>query len=434
MASGDAGGHTSELGILTRASAGLLDVVAGTVEHTHTAISDRAFALLGPLGAGVRPIHDGITRLTYRAVRGGLHGAGAAAGVVADRHPGLRRLRPLSTRRGVRTLAAVSGIVGDRLAAEHPSLDLGLELRHDDRSLPAEPAALAAAHPDAGGELVVFVHGLCEDDRSWQRPSRAHRAAAREGDPGASRVLTHGQRLAREHGLTPLYLRYNTGRAVPDNGARLADLLEATVAAWPTGVTRIALVGHSMGGLVLRSATHHAVTHGHAWADRVSDVVYLGTPHLGAPLARGVRAAARALALAPETRGLTGLLDHRSEGVRDLTTGRVLAEVTEATEALRETAGDPPPLPDARHHLLAATVTRDPAHPVGRIVGDLLVRADSGAGRSVRRDAGLGDDVVVLGGIDHFDLLTDRAVGEQLVHWLAPSGAPEVSGGRRAGP
>ena len=425
----------SELGAISRATGGLLDIVAETVEHTHTAISDRVLRLLGPLGTGIRPIHDGITRLAYRGVRGGLRGAGTLAGAIADHHPRLRRLRPLSTPGGVRTLAAVSGIVGDRLAEEHPTLDLGVELHHEDRPLDPDPEAIAAAHPHDPDDLVVFIHGLCEDERSWQRPSRAHRAARRGGTDEVV-VISHGQRLAATHGMAPLYVRYNTGRRVGVNGHRLAHALDEALTVWPTEVRRITFVGHSMGGLVVRSACHHAARAGLAWRHLVSDVVYLGTPHLGAPLARGVHAAAWALARLPETRGLTGFLDQRSEGVRDLTTGEVLAGVTaeQAAEALQTTAGDPPPLPDARHHLLAATITRDPDHPFGRVVGDLLVRTDSGSGRSRHRDAGLGDDVVVQGGIDHFDLLSDPDVGAHLVRWLAPQEAAPVSEVRRAAP
>ena len=410
----------SEIGAISRASTGLLDIVADTVEHTHTAISSRVFDVLGPLGFGVRSVHDGITRLSYRAVRTGLRGAGALAGTIADHHPRLRRLQPLGTTAGVRVLSAASGIVGDRLADDHPSLDLGLEVCHEDGRPHPDPEGITSLrHADT---LVVFVHGLCEDERAWQRRSRAHKAAERAEDLEAARVVTHGQRLAHAHGMTPLYVRYNTGRRVHVNGARLANTLDDVVATWSADVRRIVLVGHSMGGLVARSACHHAIAAEQAWVERVSNLIYLGTPHLGAPLARGVHDAARWLARLPETRGFTRLLDHRSDGVRDLTTGRIVAEAAarETEAALQEETGEEvTPLPCVRHHLLAATITRDPNHPVGRLLGDFLVRADSGSGRTRTRDAGLGDDIVVHGGIDHFDLLSDPAVGEQLVAWLA---------------
>ena len=56
---------------------------------------------------------------------------------------------------------------------------------------------------------------------------------------------------------------------------------------------RIALVGHSLGGLIIHSAC--AVEHESTWTERLTDVVTLGTPHLGSPversIARGLRIA-----------------------------------------------------------------------------------------------------------------------------------------------
>ncbi len=62
--------------------------------------------------------------------------------------------------------------------------------------------------------------------------------------------------------MTPVYLRYNTGLPVGRNGADLAWLLDDLVAAWPVPVRSIALVGHSMGGLVVRAAFHAAAHRG----------------------------------------------------------------------------------------------------------------------------------------------------------------------------
>ena len=62
----------------------------------------------------------------------------------------------------------------------------------------------------------------------------------------------------------------------------------------------IALIGHSMGGLVARSACHYAPAG--AWRERVRHVFMLGAPHKGAPLELAANAACHALSRLPETR------------------------------------------------------------------------------------------------------------------------------------
>ena len=132
-----------------------------------------------------------------------------------------------------------------------------------------------------------------------------------------------------------------------ENGVALASLLQDLVDRWPVGATRIALVGHSMGGLIVRAAGAVAGPTD-AWTDLVSDVVTLGTPHLGAPVARGIGHGSRGLARLPETAAFGRILDWRSVGVHDLVAGL---------------ADDVPPLPHARYRLVAATRDRAAAPP-----------------------------------------------------------------------
>ena len=177
--------------------------------------------------------------------------------------------------------------------------------------------------------------------------------------------------LAAE-GWTPVFLRANTGLGLRENGVALTALLQELTEAWPVGVTRIALVGHSMGGLIMRAAGAVATGVERPWTELVSDVVTLGTPHLGAPIARGVGHGSRGLARLPETSAFGRILDWRSVGVHDLVAG--LAE-------------DVPALPHARYRLVAATLTSSPRHPVGHVVGDVMVRVPSAYGRDRRRRA-----------------------------------------------
>ena len=81
-----------------------------------------------------------------------------------------------------------------------------------------------------------------------------------------------------------------------------------------------------------------------------------------------------------------------------------------------------PPLPHARYHLVSATLTRSPRHPVGRFLGDLLVRQPSAYGRSpVAQGPGLfpGADELHLPRAGHFDLLNHPGVHAALRDWLA---------------
>ena len=181
--------------------------------------------------------------------------------------------------------------------------------------------------------------------------------------------------------------------------------MQHLVEEWPTEVDRIALVGHSMGGLVMRAAGAVAAEAERPWTGLVSDVVTLGSPHLGSPVARGVGHGSRGMARLPETSAFGRILDWRSVGVHDLVVG--LAE-------------DVPPLPHARYRLVAATLTSSPRHPVGHVVGDLLVRVPSAYGRD-RWGGELfpGADVLHVGRTDHFGLLNHPEVQRALRGWLA---------------
>jgi pimeloyl-ACP methyl ester carboxylesterase len=199
-------------------------------------------------------------------------------------------------------------------------------------------------------------------------------------------------------------LRANTGLGLRENGAALTVLLQHLVEEWSVPVERIALVGHSMGGLVMRAAAAVASGVEEPWSGLVSDVVTLGTPHLGAPLARHVGHGSRGMSVLPETAAFGRILDWRSLGVHDLVAG--LAE-------------DVPPLPNARYHLVAATLTRARRHPVGHLVGDMLVRPESAYGQDPSgRRLFPGADVLHVGGTGHFGLLNHPEVHRALRDWL----------------
>ncbi len=355
------------------------------VEGMHRAIARPWFGALGAVGKPLRMAHEGVSRVVYSSIRIGA----TAVGVGLD----TRVASDSSSADPAR--AFVNGLWGDALGEHEPRLGTSMSIRDPQGApIPLGPEFLAA-FPPATDRLVVLVHGLMKTDRCW------HGTGTR---PGLIRSL-------EDHpALTPLAVRYNTGHSVATNGARLAALLEEVHGDWPQPVRSIALVGHSMGGLLIRSACVAALRAGHSWIEDVSDVVTIGSPHGGAPLEKFVNAAAWSLRVAPQTQPLADFLDTRSQGIKDLRTGNIgYAPDMELSDAA--------PPAHVRHHFVAGVITANPKHPVGAVVGDLMVRPASSTRAPTLEPA----NVVVLGGVSHFDLLHEPAVIDEVMGWLAPS-------------
>jgi hypothetical protein len=419
---------SSELGALAElAGEGFAGAVT-RVQELHEAVADRSFGPPGPASvpsSAPRALHDAIAGSVYGAVRGvgTLLGAGAARAVrAAGGGP-----RVSDHARGRLAQGALNGLWGDRLDAAASPLAVPMAVRVHGRDIEPERDAITAAFALATARPVVFVHGLCEGDAAW-----SIRAAERDG--------TYATRVLPAVGATPVTIRYNTGLRVSENGRRLAALLEALVDAWPVPVQRLALVGHSMGGLVIRSAGHAGTERGHRWPVLVNTTISLGTPHLGAPLAQAAHMATWALGAVPESRPVAAVLRARSAGIRDLRHGSLVDAEWEALDpdALRGfERADVPLLEGARHHVVAATLTGSPGHPLARAIGDLLVLTPSAHGLQGRRRVVAFEDESCrhVGGHSHFDLLNSPALDGHLREWLAP-GAParahvrEVTGAR----
>jgi pimeloyl-ACP methyl ester carboxylesterase len=372
--------------------------------------AERAFRAVG---WGAKPTERIYTKVT-NAVYAGLRGATAAVGSAADRALGRRPIdqgRRLSANpAGSFAIAVLDGLIGDALEEQQSALAEPMSVRVDGRVVEPEPDALAQAFPQATPRLVVFVHGLMGTELGWKW----------FGGPAKE---SYGDRLVEDLAVTPVFIRYNTGRHISQNGRSLCELLEQVVGAWPVDVEQIALVGHSMGGLVSRSAAYCGVEDGAEWVRRVRHVVSLGTPHMGAPMAQAVHYATAGLCALPETRPLGDFLRRRSGGIRDLHQGSLVDEDWRDCDpdALRVAACREVPLLDgATHHFVAATVTRSAKHPLGRLVGDWLVLEPSASGRSrSRRIPFRVEDGMHLGATNHIALLNHPAVYERLRQWLA---------------
>ena len=381
---------------------------ARQIHELHTGIAGRVWSRVGPAALPVKLAHDRIARGAYSAaseltrtiVRAGAQAASRAQSPDAPSIEG--------SPAGRLVVSALNGAFGDTLVRQRNPLALRMTIRRKGRDVLIDRRALRRAYPNAKPRLAIFVHGLCETDEAWKL--------------GAATHVPYGHRLEVELGYTPVYLRYNTGLHVSENGRELAGLLENLVAAWPTDVHEVVLIGHSMGGLVGRSACHYGA--GSTCVAKVRHVFTLGTPHRGAPLEQATNAASAALARLPETRPLARALNLRSSGIKDLRYGYLTDECwmdQDCDAYLRNTAQDIPFLPTARHYFICATLSREADAAVGRIIGDLLVLqpsawAQEGRGRRMRFPI---EHYYHLGQANHFDLLNHPAIFEQMRRCLA---------------
>ncbi len=309
-------------------------------------------------------------------------------------------------------ISALNGWLGDYLSETDNGLQQPMAFYEDNR--PVAPEAFAAP---PSGKVCVLVHGLGCNESLWDFPP------PHEGGG-------YGELLERRCGYMPLYLRFNTGLRVSTNGQQLADLLERLCVRHGAAVTEVLLIGHSVGGLVVRSACHLGSEAGQHWVSRVRHVVYLGSPHLGAPLEKATNVATRVLSLfdTTATRVISDLLKTRSAGVKDLRFGNLVDEDWldyDPDELMTNRRVAVPWLATARHHLAVGLAASGVGH-VRRCDGAAGERRRQGPRlptRCARRircegDARAGPSCP---GAAPRCLRTDRALGE--VRWMKRAGS-----------
>jgi triacylglycerol lipase len=305
-------------------------------------------------------------------------------------------------------IAVLNGAVGDYLARSKNPLATEMAFVERGRVLDRQAIVAMAAPSD---RVVVLVHGLMCTETIWAM------------DDGAD----YGSLLARDLGFTPLYVRFNSGLAIPENGAALAGLVESLIDDYPVPIREIVFLGYSMGGLVVRSACHFASERGHRWLSRARRVVYLGTPHRGAPLERAGRTLSRVLGTIPDptVKLLAELAELRSAGVKDLGDADLRHEdrARPRGPTLRDPRHPVPLLPSIEHRLVAATLSKN--RFLAAMVGDAIVPVHSAIDPSIDPsyegpEAGVAiDDVVILEGRTHLDLACEREVYEHIHRWCA---------------
>ncbi len=361
----------------------------------------------------------GITGLVYKGVRGATQLMGKGVDTM------LAALQPVfesadapqpGTPQREAVLAALNGVMGDSLVASKSPFATPMTFRYQGEVFnpQALPPGLAVT-----GKVLLLIHGLCMNDLGWQTLHEGH-------------VMDQGEALASRLGYTPVYLRYNSGLHTSQNGHELAVQLEQLLFNWPTAVEELTVIAHSMGGLLIRSAVHCARQDGLRWPAQLRNIVFLGTPHHGAPLERAGSWVDTILRSTPFTAPFSKLGQLRSAGITDLRFGNVIDadwqghDRHERKPDLREVV----PLPEGvACYAVAAALAPKRGAMADRLLGDGLVPLHSALGQHEDPSRSLvfaKSSQWIAYRMGHLELLSSPEVTQQMVTWLSPETAPQI--------
>lgn len=393
---------TAELRGASRIAVDAVEAITNIVEDMHRTILGLAPAV-GDAPIGPKPAR-GITGFVYSSVRGVTRVVGAGLDVALNQlGPYLKTKKEFPPREAM--LAALNGVFGDYLAETNNPLAISMQLRQQGRALSSKNASPPKGGLHRNGKLVVLVHGLCMNDLQFNHERRDHSASH-----------DHGAALAHDLGYTPIYLYYNSGRNIATNGYEFATVLESLVQQWPVPITDLVILGHSMGGLVSRSACQYASEAKYTWLRKLTKLIFLGSPHHGAPLERAGNWLDILLEVSPYSAPFARLGKVRSAGIKDLRHGNIFA--TDLKNA------SSPALPNGVKCYAIAATKQTQAGGGKRLRSDGLVPVNSAVG--IHKTAALSLKIPVKHqricyGLDHFDLLSSGEVYDQIYEWLKVS-------------
>ncbi|MEI6599359.1 MAG: alpha/beta hydrolase [Comamonadaceae bacterium] len=401
-----------------RAIAQLATQATGGVARIAEGVHQSVWSSMGVPGGTTPGTTRGLTGLIYQSV----HGVTQWVGKGID--AALVRLQPLlervdgeapETPEREAVLAALNGVMGDRLLESKSPLATPMSLRYRGQAL---DVGKSLTLPQTTGKVLLLIHGLCMNDLQWQSGPQ-------------EQIVDHGAALAAQLGYTPVYLRYNTGLHVSTNARELSRQLEQLLERWPSAVQELTVLAHSMGGLLIRGACQCAKEEDLRWPERLKNIVFLGTPHHGAPLERAGNWVDVLLGSTPYSRPFARLAQLRSAGITDLRYGHLLDADWQGRERFQRHPDrrQPLQLPEGVScYAIAATLAAKRGLLADRLTGDGLVPLRSALGQHDDPERSLAfaaNRQSILYRTNHMDLLSREEVTRQILHWLS-SGTPKL--------
>ncbi len=407
--------------------------VSVVVEGVHQVIWNRLGFPGGQLAGQTR----GITGFVFQSIRAITAGVGASTDAILHlleenlSLAGIEQLDATDYSRSHRReaiVAALNGVMGDHLDRHNNPLALKMRLRFElDRATDSKTSIKSARKNSAESnsspktKYLLVIHGLCMNDLQWHGENKLDSADAAE-----TQLISHAHALADAFAYTPIFLHYNSGKHIAENAEELSQQLTQWIANSSIQVSEISVLAHSMGGLLIRSALQIAMQSKAQWQEKISRVVFLGTPHHGAPLERIGNGIDIILNGNSFTRPFAALGQLRSAGITDLRFGLVREQDWLDKDRFEHGIDQrtPTPLPrNIRFFAIAASLSKKVSGrmTVEDLLGDGLVPISSALGQDPNGPHHLAfdlDKIKVVYACNHLELLQDIEVREQILDWF----------------
>ena len=270
----------------------------------------------------------------------------------------------------------LNGMIGEYLDDQGNDLAVQMRFHIQGRPVPLHQHTLKELYPDSTSKVCILIHGLMCDESTWTFRDDSEN--------------TYGSLLQQDLGYTPFYLRYNTGLHISKNGQKFSEMMGNFFKTYPVNIEEIVVIGHSMGGLVARSACYYATQHQMDWVKKVQKLFFLGSPHLGAPLEKIGNVVSNILHAVhrPYMKLAGDVVNLRSSGIKDLRYGYIRDgdwEGQDPDAMLQNNKDTLPLLEEVAHYIITGRLTEDPEHPAAQWFGDAIVRKHSALGQSTNK-------------------------------------------------
>lgn len=376
--------------------------ITDLVESLHKQIIHPPFLPSTP----IQHLITDIAGITYKNIRWGARFIGGGADKVLGLFSSVSgKIETTNEKEAIRSV--LNGVIGDYLEETENPLKINMQFRYQAEVIALDKESLKKAYPTINGKILLMVHGSSMNDIQWTRKEH-----------------NHGSLLAKEFDKTLIYLHYNSGLHISNNGQNFNESLEKLVLNWPVPIEEIIIVAHSMGGLVSRSAIYYGQQQGKNWTNKLKKIIFLGTPHHGASLEQAGHYLDAVLEAVPYAKPFAQLGKIRSAGVTDLRYGNLLDEDWENIDRFK-ILGDQRQnisLPEqVECYSIAATKSIENNSEITKLLSDNLVGIKSALGQHKIPTKNLNfkkANTWIAYENNHLDLLSNPKVYNKIKDWI----------------